>query len=163
MGGALAKLFSYPDKILAAFFLKVLPEFLRLIVLSICIIWKYYKLIKTNYKYISAINKKTFKFPYKKRERPELAECSICLSEFAEGEEGREIIDCKHVFHRHCLEKWLQGFTATCPLCRSLVVPEVMVAEYKRMQIEQENNRIEKELALILLNALHGGSCNGFF
>ncbi|KAI3465068.1 hypothetical protein Pfo_021731 [Paulownia fortunei] len=161
--GALAKFCSYSDKILAAFFLRVLPEVLRLAILAICILWKYYKLVNTNYKYTSTINKKSLRFSYRKKAQPELAECSICLSEFADGEEGRELVECKHAFHRHCLEIWLQGYTATCPLCRSLVVPEVIVADYQRMQIEQEDNWIEKELALILLNALRGGSCNGFF
>ncbi|KAI3460001.1 hypothetical protein Pfo_016664 [Paulownia fortunei] len=160
--GALAKLFSCSDKILAVFFLKVLPELLRLIILAICILWKQYRYLSSTYKYTSMINKKSWKFAYRKRAKTNLVECSICLSEFAEGDEGRELVDCKHAFHRHCLEKWLQGYRATCPLCRSLVVPEVIVAEYHQMQIEQENDGIEKELALILLNALHGGSCNGF-
>lgn len=162
--GALAKLLSYPDRILAAFFLQVLPEILRLVVLAICIAWKYYKLVDINYRYISIINKKSSIFTYKKKKTVSLlGECAICLSEFTEGEEGREISECKHSFHRRCLEKWLRGYKATCPLCRSLVVPEVIVAEYERMQIEREDDRIEKELALILLNALDGRSCNGYF
>ncbi|KAG8377350.1 hypothetical protein BUALT_Bualt08G0024000 [Buddleja alternifolia] len=154
--GAFSKLFSYSDKLFAVFFFEVLPEVLRLIILAICILWKYYKLLSTNYKYMSMINKKSSKFTFEKRAKLELVECSICLSEFSEGDEGRQLLECKHTFHRDCLEKWLQGYTATCPLCRSLVVPEVIVAEYHRMQIEQENNGIEKEMALILLNAFTG-------
>ncbi|KAL3845836.1 hypothetical protein ACJIZ3_003239 [Penstemon smallii] len=161
--GTLAKLFSYPDKIIASFFLKILPEILRIIILSICIIWKHYKLVSSNYKYMYMINKKSTKFVHRKEAETEPVECRICLSEFATGDEGREIKDCKHVFHRNCLEKWLQGYRGTCPLCRSSVVPEVIVAEYHLMQIQQENDMIEKELTLIFLNALHGRICNGRF
>ena len=161
--GALAKLFSYPDKILAVFFFRVLPELLRLLILAICILWKHYKLVTTKYKYMSTINKKSSKFHYRKKEIAELCECSVCLSEFEEGEEARELVECKHAFHRHCLEKWLKGSKATCPICRSLVVPEVIVAEYNKMKIEEKEDWIEKELALILLNILDGRSCNGFF
>ncbi|KAG8369245.1 hypothetical protein BUALT_Bualt15G0131500 [Buddleja alternifolia] len=163
--GAFAKLFSFFDKILDVLFLKVLPEVLRLVILSGCIIWKYYMSSTSNYKYVSMINKKSSKFAYKKRVKPELVECRICLSEFVEGDEVREIVDCKHGFHRHCLEIWLQGYGARCPLCRSLVVPEVILAEYHQMQIEQQtNNGFEKELALILLKALDGGIfCNRSF
>ncbi|KAL7154641.1 hypothetical protein ABFS83_03G015100 [Erythranthe nasuta] len=163
--GALAKLLSYPDKILAVFFLETLPEILRLLVLAICVVWKYYKLINTNYKYKSRMNKKTSKFTYRKKKNADslLGECAICLSEFEEGEEGMEVVECKHAFHKHCLEKWIQGYKATCPLCRSLVIPEVILAEYQRMQVEREDSWIEKEMALILLNALDGRSCNGYF
>lgn len=160
--GALAKLFSCS----AAFFLKqLLPELLRLIILAICILWKHCKHLSSSHKYTSMINKKSSKFAYRRRATPNLVEyCSICLSEFAEGDEARELVDCRHVFHSHCLEKWLQGYRQpTCPLCRRLVVPEVIVEEYHQMQIDQENDGIEKELALILLKALHGGSCHGFF
>ncbi|KAL3619736.1 hypothetical protein CASFOL_034648 [Castilleja foliolosa] len=156
-------LFSCFDKILLVFFLKVLPELFRLIILAVCVLWKHYKRISSNYKYMSTINKKSAKFDYSKRARPNLDKCIICLSEFEEGEEGRELVDCKHAFHGECLEKWLQGYTATCPLCRSSVVPEVILAEYHEMQIELEDYGFEKELALILLNAFQGRSCNGYF
>ncbi|KAL8486986.1 hypothetical protein ACS0TY_023140 [Phlomoides rotata] len=155
----LAKLFSYSDKILATLFFKLLPEVLRLIVLAIYVLLKKCKHLSVRRRYISIINKKSSKFAYTKKSKPNLEEnCSICLSEFEEGDEAREVVDCRHVFHRICLEKWLLGFRHTCPLCRSLVVPEMIVEEYHQMQIEQENDGIEKELALILLKVLHGGS-----
>ncbi|KAL0361535.1 UNVERIFIED_CONTAM: RING-H2 finger protein ATL5 [Sesamum radiatum] len=163
---ALANFVSCSHTILSILLHKVLPEFIRLVILSVCVLWNYYNLVRTNYKYVSTINEKSPKFSYRKRETPELSECSICLSEFAEGEEGREVVECKHAFHRRCLETWLRGCcTATCPLCRSLVVPEVVVAEHQRMKMQLENYGVEKELALILLNALNvRGSCSyGFF
>ncbi|KAL0366437.1 UNVERIFIED_CONTAM: Brassinosteroid-responsive RING protein 1 [Sesamum radiatum] len=143
---ALAKLFSCSiHKILAVF-----PGLvLRLTVLAVCVLWKNYRHLSSTYKYTSLINKKSSTFAYRKRAEPELVEfCSICLSEFAEGDVGRELVDCKHVFHRHCLEKWLQRCRPTCPLCRSLVVPEVVVAEYHRLQIEWENDGLRRNWLL---------------
>ena len=39
--------------------------------------------------------------------------CAICLGE--ENKRPRELA-CKHVFHRHCLKKWLKS-AMRCPLC----------------------------------------------
>ncbi|KAH6778217.1 hypothetical protein C2S52_006254 [Perilla frutescens var. hirtella] len=161
---ALAKLFSFLDKILAAFFVELLPELLRLIVLAIFILWKHCKHISSSYKYTSTINKKSSKFACN-RNLDEYYCCSICLSEFAGGDEAKQLVDCRHVFHGRCLERWLRCYGATCPLCRSVVVPEVIVKEYNQTRIDRENDdRIHKELALILLKVLHAGSCrHGFF
>ncbi|KAL8523537.1 hypothetical protein ACS0TY_013485 [Phlomoides rotata] len=161
--GALAKLFTYPEKFLAAFCL-ILPELIKAIMLSLCMSCKYNNIITVNYKYASMIKKKSSKFCHSKKRRPDLDECSVCLSEIVEGEEGMELDDCKHAFHGKCLEKWLKGYKATCPLCRSTVVPRVVVKEYQKMQSDEEDDWIEKELGLVFLNALMAcKSCNGFF
>ncbi|KAL5992492.1 hypothetical protein ACLOJK_013411 [Asimina triloba] len=52
--------------------------------------------------------------------------CAVCICEFEQGEEIREL-RCKHAFHKDCLDRWLDRSCAaypTCPLCRSLVLPE---------------------------------------
>ncbi|XP_024967930.1 NEP1-interacting protein 2-like [Cynara cardunculus var. scolymus] len=43
--------------------------------------------------------------------------CTICLQDFKNGEEGRELLNCRHVFHLKCIDEWLirQG---SCPICR---------------------------------------------
>ena len=41
-------------------------------------------------------------------------ECVVCLCKIEEGEEIR----CDHLFHRICLDRWLQYKHTTCPLCR---------------------------------------------
>ncbi|OIV95644.1 hypothetical protein TanjilG_01438 [Lupinus angustifolius] len=43
--------------------------------------------------------------------------CVICLSEFQEGEMGRVLPKCNHMFHVDCIDMWLYSHT-TCPHCR---------------------------------------------
>ncbi|XP_047165837.1 E3 ubiquitin-protein ligase RNF6-like [Vigna umbellata] len=44
--------------------------------------------------------------------------CSICLEELAIGSRAVRIPHpCSHIFHHHCIKKWLD-INLTCPLCR---------------------------------------------
>ncbi|KAJ9694666.1 hypothetical protein PVL29_010236 [Vitis rotundifolia] len=43
--------------------------------------------------------------------------CSICLEEFASGMEEASRMPCSHVYHTHCIVKWLE-YNHLCPLCR---------------------------------------------
>ncbi|EOA31606.1 hypothetical protein CARUB_v10014802mg [Capsella rubella] len=52
-------------------------------------------------------------------------ECSVCLSKF-EGDSEINKLKCGHLFHKTCLEKWIDYWNITCPLCRT---PLVVVAE----------------------------------
>ncbi|CAN6803665.1 hypothetical protein Bca4012_078248 [Brassica carinata] len=49
------------------------------------------------------------------------SDCIVCLSTLKTGEEVRKL-DCRHVFHKHCLEGWLQHLNFNCPLCRSTLL-----------------------------------------
>ncbi|KAG5072945.1 hypothetical protein AAZX31_03G195400 [Glycine max] len=51
-----------------------------------------------------------------------LQDCAVCLSEFADGDEGRVLPNCKHAFHAHCIDTWF-GSHSKCPLCRTPVLP----------------------------------------
>uniref|UniRef100_A0A6P4A557 probable E3 ubiquitin-protein ligase XERICO n=1 Tax=Ziziphus jujuba TaxID=326968 RepID=A0A6P4A557_ZIZJJ len=55
-------------------------------------------------------------------EEPE-NECSVCLNRF-EPESEINHLSCGHVFHKVCLEKWLDYWNVTCPLCRTPLMPE---------------------------------------
>ena len=46
--------------------------------------------------------------------------CSICCAEYQFGEYKRELGDCKHVFHKKCIDKWLtlNQDNKSCPICR---------------------------------------------
>ncbi|CAH8320628.1 unnamed protein product [Eruca vesicaria subsp. sativa] len=54
-----------------------------------------------------------------------LEECSVCLSEFEEDDQGRLLPKCGHSFHVHCIDTWFRS-SSTCPLCRAPVQPENM-------------------------------------
>lgn len=63
------------------------------------------------------------------------SECCICLSSFVRGERIRVLPNCRHEFHRICIDKWAGTFAAnrrqtncsvkrgrpTCPLCNTCV------------------------------------------
>ncbi|EEF28485.1 probable E3 ubiquitin-protein ligase XERICO [Ricinus communis] len=49
-------------------------------------------------------------------------DCSVCLTRF-EPESEINCLSCGHLFHKVCLEKWLDYWNVTCPLCRSPVIP----------------------------------------
>ena len=50
-------------------------------------------------------------------------ECSVCLTQF-EPESEINRLSCGHLFHKACLEKWLDYWNITCPLCRTPLMPE---------------------------------------
>ncbi|KAM7525966.1 hypothetical protein LguiA_015868 [Lonicera macranthoides] len=49
--------------------------------------------------------------------------CVVCLNGVEERDEIRELPNCLHVFHKACLESWVDEGQVTCPLCRSLLFP----------------------------------------
>lgn len=48
-------------------------------------------------------------------------QCRLCLQFFKENEELMKIPMCEHIFHIHCLKKWLIDFQK-CPVCESNIV-----------------------------------------
>ncbi|KAK8969056.1 RING-H2 finger protein ATL8 [Platanthera guangdongensis] len=51
----------------------------------------------------------------------QLAECPICLAEFAHGDEIRILPQCGHGFHVGCVDMWL-GSHSSCPSCRRILI-----------------------------------------
>jgi RING/U-box domain-containing protein len=49
-------------------------------------------------------------------------DCRVCLARF-EPESVVNRLPCGHLFHRACLETWLDYDHATCPLCRHRLLP----------------------------------------
>ncbi|KAJ9185193.1 hypothetical protein P3X46_004851 [Hevea brasiliensis] len=47
--------------------------------------------------------------------------CSVCLCEFNEGEQIRELPECLHMFHVSCIDMWLNSHS-NCPICRTITV-----------------------------------------
>lgn len=60
---------------------------------------------------------------YRAEDFKEGLECSVCLSELAEGEEARMLPKCNHGFHLECIDMWFHSHS-TCPLCRTPVGPD---------------------------------------
>ncbi|CAL9125376.1 RING-H2 finger protein ATL3F [Musa troglodytarum] len=49
--------------------------------------------------------------------------CAVCLTDLKEGEKGRFLPRCLHVFHVDCIDMWLATHL-DCPVCRASVDPE---------------------------------------
>ncbi|EOY23826.1 Uncharacterized protein TCM_015599 [Theobroma cacao] len=45
--------------------------------------------------------------------------CAVCLNYIEKSDEIKELSNCSHVFHRECLDTWINKDQVTCPLCRS--------------------------------------------
>jgi hypothetical protein len=50
-------------------------------------------------------------------------ECAICFGEYV-NEEPIRTLQCKHSFHRDCIDAWVQKRKNRCPLCSSMVGPD---------------------------------------
>ena len=49
--------------------------------------------------------------------------CIVCLENVEAGHEVRRLGNCAHAFHRGCIDRWIDLGRATCPLCRSDLLP----------------------------------------
>ncbi|KAE8694619.1 Detected protein of unknown function [Hibiscus syriacus] len=52
--------------------------------------------------------------------------CAVCLYDFEGEDEIRRLKNCRHIFHRSCLDRWMGYDQKTCPLCRTCFVPDDM-------------------------------------
>ncbi|KAG8373882.1 hypothetical protein BUALT_Bualt11G0071500 [Buddleja alternifolia] len=49
--------------------------------------------------------------------------CTVCLNRLGKKSQVWELTNCRHVFHKHCLDRWLSyDDRMTCPLCRTSLV-----------------------------------------
>ncbi|XP_059281667.1 RING-H2 finger protein ATL56-like [Lycium ferocissimum] len=162
---ASTRFFSYFNQLINSFFFSWLPQALRFLMLVFFVTISSYVQRQEKQKFRKIINKKSTKFVYKKRKllgfaANEPLDCAICLSDFEHGDKGRKIEKCNHMFHENCLDKWLMHGKgqATCPLCRSVIIPENMVEVHRKVEDEGLTFTIfEEELALLLLSGLTSG------
>lgn len=47
--------------------------------------------------------------------------CPICMDEFCRGEYQRTL-ECSHVFHKKCIDKWFKKDKNDCPMCRKVII-----------------------------------------
>ena len=65
------------------------------------------------------INEKVCKFEKIKEGDEILNEsCNICMEKFLVGQYKRCLPNCKHLFHKKCIDRWLKK-NASCPICRN--------------------------------------------
>ncbi|XP_027364350.1 RING-H2 finger protein ATL70-like [Abrus precatorius] len=48
--------------------------------------------------------------------------CSICLADYKDSDWLKLLPDCGHLFHRDCIDRWLQ-VNLSCPMCRNSPLP----------------------------------------
>lgn len=53
--------------------------------------------------------------------------CCVCLGDFHGAAEVRRARGCRHVFHRACLDRWAAHGHRTCPLCRTPLLPPLLL------------------------------------
>ena len=53
----------------------------------------------------------------KKNDLIETENCLICMEDYNCGQFKRLLPNCKHCFHKKCIDKWLKK-KASCPICR---------------------------------------------
>lgn len=114
-------------------FITVLFLALYLFVRSVSRILDFYSPI-TSAQFFKLIETKNPTSHYNSAMNDQSEECSVCLSTFENGEEIRKIKQCKHSFHKHCLDVWFRHDRPTCPLCRASALPERIVARYRRQR-----------------------------
>ncbi|MED6201028.1 hypothetical protein PIB30_091013 [Stylosanthes scabra] len=59
-------------------------------------------------------------------ETEEDTSCAVCLNQMKMEDEVRELMNCYHVFHKECIDRWLDhddnNHNPTCPLCRAPLI-----------------------------------------
>lgn len=64
-------------------------------------------------------------------DRPESEYCAVCLYDFETDDEIRRLTNCRHIYHRGCLDRWLMGYNQmTCPLCRKHFIRDDLQDEF---------------------------------
>ena len=56
--------------------------------------------------------------------------CAVCLYEFGGEDQIRRLRNCRHIFHRSCVDRWMDHHQETCPLCRMPFIPEEMLEAF---------------------------------
>ena len=71
--------------------------------------------------------------------------CAVCLADYVMGDEIRVLLNCKHKFHKDCVDRWLITRSSFCPICRERAI--VRPAEHggeidggeSRLSVDEDN------------------------
>ena len=61
------------------------------------------------------------KIKYHKVKEENEAECPICLESLNKGE-YEKVLECKHTFHKKCIDRWFKKDNDFCPMCRLKII-----------------------------------------
>ena len=50
-------------------------------------------------------------------------QCAVCQQDFIQNEFVRILPNCKHVFHKRCIDQWIFRPPHSCPTCREVLLP----------------------------------------
>ena len=70
--------------------------------------------------------------------------CSICLMDVNKDDHYYEI-KCNHIFHRKCLEKWLEEYNYVCPVCRTELGNSKAHLDNEENSVSSESSSINSE------------------
>ncbi len=88
-------------------------KMLFLVILSICILFRFIECLKENF----LIFLKKSKIKSKKYNSDEELHCTICIEDISKGEYFKEL-PCTHKFHTKCIDEWLER-KEICPNCNA--------------------------------------------
>ncbi|XP_076451841.1 E3 ubiquitin-protein ligase TRAIP-like [Babylonia areolata] len=72
------------------------------------------------------------------------AQCCICSELFVNNETNIAATPCGHVFHEHCLARWLNS-SKTCPSCRKNVVERAVIPKLFFDVADEESEEVDPE------------------
>ncbi|CAA7053849.1 unnamed protein product [Microthlaspi erraticum] len=79
--------------------------------------------------------------------RPESECCAVCLYDFENDDEIRRLTNCRHIFHRGCLDRWMMDYNQmTCPLCRTQFLPDDLQMKFNQ-KLWSESSDVSELLA----------------
>ncbi|XP_065850068.1 brassinosteroid-responsive RING protein 1 [Euphorbia lathyris] len=82
--------------------------------------------------------------------------CAVCLAQLDGHDEVRELRNCCHVFHRDCIDRWVDHDQdqdhddnhKTCPLCRAPLLTNSQSLSWVKTTTEQPSWAVERILYL---------------
>ncbi|XP_027089614.1 probable E3 ubiquitin-protein ligase XERICO [Coffea arabica] len=65
--------------------------------------------------------------------------CAVCLKQLRKKNQVWELSNCRHIFHKECLDRWLvYDARLTCPLCRTSLISISTSELHSSMQQHQQ-------------------------
>ncbi|KAJ6810994.1 E3 ubiquitin-protein ligase [Iris pallida] len=72
--------------------------------------------------------------------------CSVCLCGLEERDVVRELGNCRHAFHKQCIDAWVDTGKVTCPLCRLQLLSAKEMEEGIRCMTKHDKEEEEEEI-----------------